>query len=354
MTARTLLTLIVALSATAPTATAQPVVFDPAAGPRAREGFRLLDGVWVRPAGTFTPRDLLDVALVDGRLQVAYDPSPDWRRKLRPGRRVVGERDDQPDRALWHLLVAPARSLPIGNGAIEDDATFVMLSAEDPLPPAGADPQRDFPPRLVAATVTQTEVRLRGLGRFEGGPAAIEYRANADGSTARLTVQLQGNAGADVTGDDLIALLSANPTSVRQFLRPLLLELSGNDLLRPRAGDFYRAFDAIEPTPAERSALAAVLPLLNADDPVDRDRATGARLDALGPGGVLAAMRADPARLSPEQAARIRAFVARHTLMPDADPAAARSDLLFLREAAQDADPRVREAARERLTELAN
>lgn len=326
-------------------AAGQPAVFDPAAAPTPREGFRLLDGRWVRPAGTFAPHEIVDAALVRGRLEVAFAPSADWRTRLRHGRRVVGERSDLPDRPLWHLLVVPGRSLPVA----EEATTVVLIAAEDPAPAAANT--ADVPPRLLAVSFTADDVRLRGVGRFEGATATVEYRAKADGAAPRLTVQLQGKGGLDVNGKDLLELIAANPQAVRQFLRPLLAELSGNDLLRPRPGDFYRAFDAIEPTADELSALAALLPPLNADDPADRDRAAR-RLDTLGPGGVLAAMRLDYDRLTLEQAARLREYVARHSL-GEIDPAVARSDVHFLREAAQDSDPRVREAARERLEELA-
>src|SRR5207248_5323440 len=62
-----------------------------------------------------------------------------------------------------------------------------------------------------------------------------------------------------------------------------------------------------------------------------------------GPPAVLAALRIDPSRLTPEQRGRLNAFVERHTLW--SDPSEARRDVRFLIDCLELDDPAVRAAA---------
>jgi hypothetical protein len=311
-----------------------------------RPGFRQLDGVWIKPAGEFEPRHVISAKLGDdGRLAVAFDPTPDWRAKLQPGRRVVAEHSI--DRGLWHLMAMVAAPAAAGPGAGERAMTAVLLAVDE------SPPVVDAPARLVRVTVTATHAQVRGVGRHDGAATIVEYRARADGGEARLTVQIQGKGGLDVVGEGLLDLLAKRPQIVRQFLGPLLRDLTGNDLLRPRPGDVYRAFDGIEPTQAEVAQLAAMLPRLNSPEPIERELA-GERLQALGPGAVLAALRIDRTQLPPEVAARLQLFVRRNSLTDELDAASALADVYFLRECLKDPDPRVRDAAREQLLLLSD
>ncbi|MCS7033600.1 MAG: hypothetical protein NZ561_06345, partial [Phycisphaerae bacterium] len=191
---------------------------------------------------------------------------------------------------------------------------------------------------------------IRADGWMEGAPAEISFHAARDGSRPRLTIALNDGRGIDITADDLGQMLQKHPALVRPFLAPVLTEIAGANLLRPRAGDVYRVFDEILPTVEEQRALAAILPQLDDEDRSVRE-AAARRLEQLGPSGVLVALRMDFSRLSPEQAARLADFVRRHSL-GEIDPAVARADLSFLRLAAEDADPRVREAARDQIERL--
>lgn len=310
-----------------------------------RPGFRQLDGRWIRPAGQFEVREIVAAQLGPaGRLEVSFQPVEAWRAKLQPGRRMVAEH--ALDGALWHLLAALSAPGAVGPGAAAQPLTVVLL-AVDESPPAA-----DAPPRLTRVTLTPSQALLRGIGRHDGAVTQVEYRARLDGGDCRLTVQIEGKGGLDVAGDAVTDLLAKRPAIVRQFLAPLLRDLTGNHLLRPRPGDVYRAFDAIEPTPAETARVTALLPQLNSPEPLERDLAAE-NLQRLGPSGVLAALRMDLARLPPEPAVRLQQYIDRNSL-GDLDPAAARMDVFFLREAQDDPDPRVREAAREQLQLLAD
>jgi hypothetical protein len=316
-----------------------------------RPGFRLHNGRWIRPAGKFEPRELVSARMEGRKLVVSYNPAAEWQPKLQVGRIVTAEHAS--DNRLWDMVMsvgsAPRPRVP-GPGEPQgpSGASLTMLSVDESLP---AEPA-EIPPRLVRVTVTPQNVLLRGIGRYENGEARVEYAARCDGGAARLTLHLPDRGGLDVTGDDLGEILTRQPTLTRQFLGPMLQELCGYDALKPRAGDFYRAFDDIEPTSDELAKIGNVLPALDAADPAERDRASRT-LDSLGPGAVLAAMRLDLARLTPEQASRISEFVHRNTTS-DVEPAAARADPILLRAALNDTDPRVREAAKDRLAELAD
>jgi hypothetical protein len=317
------------------------LLFAPIAGAQlARPGFRQLDGRWIRPAGKFELREIVSVQLSpSGRLEASFSPADAWRAKLLPGRRLVAEH--ALDDSLWHLMA-------VATAADEAEVPLtVVLLAVDELAPA-----RDTPARPVRITLTPSQFLLRGVGRYDGAAAQVEYRSRLDGADCRLTVQIEGKGGIDVTGQSVVDLLGKRPAIVRQFLAPMLRDLSGNHLLRPRAGDVYRAFDDIQPTPEEAAAVFKLLPALGSPEPLERELADE-KLQRLGPSGVLAAMRLDLSRLPPEPASRLKRHIERNSL-GEIDPATARMDLYFLREARDDPDPRVRDAAREQLQLLAD
>jgi hypothetical protein len=94
-----------------------------------------------------------------------------------------------------------------------------------------------------------------------------------------------------------------------------------------------------------------LLPQLEADDPADREAASG-RLELLGNAGVLAAMRMDMSNLSAEQKARLLTFVSRHRHQPAATAAAQRRDPAFLIDCLESFDPAVRMVARAELEKV--
>jgi hypothetical protein len=151
----------------------------------------------------------------------------------------------------------------------------------------------------------------------------------------------------DFEAPDLLTLWNEHPAELRRFLVPLLKEMLGENPLRPRAGDVYRAFPAIPADPGATQKLIALLPPLDAVGAAEREAASAA-LAALGPPGVLAAARFDRSDLTPEQRSRLDALVLRESTLND--PLASVKDPWFLADCLEDSDLRVRTAARERLS----
>ena len=89
---------------------------------------------------------------------------------------------------------------------------------------------------------------------------------------------------------------------------------------------------------------------LESEDPSDRARGSE-ELARLGPEGVLAALRLDLARFSPEMQSRIRHFLADHSHI-GADRAALLSDGAFLVDCLENPDAAVRTNAHDALTAL--
>ncbi|HEX8325234.1 MAG TPA: hypothetical protein VF595_15130 [Tepidisphaeraceae bacterium] len=139
-------------------------------------------------------------------------------------------------------------------------------------------------------------------------------------------------------------LLNDRPTDVRKYLVPLLKLLNaGENPLAAAPGDVYRAFPDLPVDPGAGKAVAAVLPKLNASDPLVRQEASD-KLHALGRRGVQAAMRLDLSGLAPETADRIATYVAESSR--DARPAEVlRRDPNFLLDCLTDSDVNVRVAA---------
>src|SRR5205085_10709972 len=75
---------------------------------------------------------------------------------------------------------------------------------------------------------------------------------------------------------DLFRLRDEHPLEVTRHLAPVLRKLTGRSLLRPGAGDVYRAFPDIPADPAMTARIVALLPMLMSDNPVQRDAATQA------------------------------------------------------------------------------
>jgi len=154
----------------------------------------------------------------------------------------------------------------------------------------------------------------------------------------------QGGAGS------LAELQSSNPEEVRQYLAPMLRGLAGEDLLRPAPGDLYRVFDQLPVDPQVSRQVAEIVPKLESASFAEREAAS-AQLRALGRGGLLAAMRVDPATLSAEQRARLADLVAHASRRTLNNPAAMKRDVNFLLEAMEDEEAAVRAAAQAALQE---
>jgi len=198
-------------------------------------------------------------------------------------------------------------------------------------------------------------VYLCGAGRLNRSFVTVEYREKQRLHSAQLTVERRRRAGFgrplhDCTAADVLELWRDHQAELRQYLFPLLADLTHENLLRPRAGDVYRAFASIPADPKALEQLGAILPGLEADSPGEREAASK-KIEALGPRGILAAVRFDRAALSPEQGARLDTLIERHSTL--SNPANWRKDYNFLVDCLQNSDPEVRRAALENLRTVA-
>jgi len=210
--------------------------------------------------------------------------------------------------------------------------------------------------QLTAVTVTDAGVTtIEGSGRVNDSYVGVTLVQDVPAGVVRFTVEKPRRARArplDIDqAADFVQLFNEHEPQVRRYLMPLLKELAGENVLRPRAGDVYRAFTAIAPDPAITAQLKSILPDLDADAAPQRNAAS-AKLDHLGRVGVLAALRLDPSELSPEQRGRIDALVDRNSLWPDPATSAA-TDPHFLADCLGDDDAAVRRAALAALQKLA-
>jgi hypothetical protein len=115
--------------------------------------------------------------------------------------------------------------------------------------------------------------------------------------------------------------------------------------MKPGAGDVYGVFTEVQADQQVTQKIEALLPELDSPSSPIRDAASQ-RLMALGPAGVLAALRLDSSALTDEQRGRLGELVARHRRRDLADPAAARKDPNFLADCLEYDDPAVRRAAK--------
>lgn len=166
----------------------------------------------------------------------------------------------------------------------------------------------------------------------------------------RLRVMKSGELGQPpapevaLQSPSLLGLRDEHPREFRRYAMKALACLSTLDFLQPGPTDIFLAFPEIAPDPAAVSALQRIVPELDADDPADREAASE-KLAALGPPGVLAALRLDESDLADEQKLRLRALFHANRRRPDLSPAAARRDPPFLLDCLESPDPRVRSAA---------
>jgi len=160
------------------------------------------------------------------------------------------------------------------------------------------------------------------------------------GGNIQTSVLLNARAGS------IGQLRTDHPDEFRKYVLPLLAKLSDMQWLRPGAADVYVTFPQIPADEQVTRKIRALLPDLDSDAFPVRDAAS-TQLAALGPAGVLAALRMDWTELSDEQRSRLLALVNDHHRREVPDPAAARRDLNFLADCLEYDDPAVRSAARE-------
>jgi hypothetical protein len=147
------------------------------------------------------------------------------------------------------------------------------------------------------------------------------------------------------TAQTMQQLIAEHPQEVRQYLVPLIHNLTGRFLLHPGPSDVYRLFDSIPADPAVMTKLDAILGRLESDNYAERNKA-GKELASKGPPFVLAALRRDPADLSAEAKNHLEQFIAKNSNATLDNLAAARKDRSLLLDCLEDEDPAVRSAAK--------
>jgi hypothetical protein len=165
------------------------------------------------------------------------------------------------------------------------------------------------------------------------------------------TIPGSGKRIFNATAPSLLDLQAQHPEVARIYLAPLLIRLTGTDVLRPGATDVYRAFPEIPATPQAVQSVKALLPQLDVDSFEQREAASS-ELSRLGSPGILAVLRLDQAMLTQEQKARCDAFLNTQRRREIEDPDKARRDPDFLLEVLNDDDLAVRAAAQKALASL--
>jgi hypothetical protein len=293
--------------------------------------------------------ELFRAELEGRRLQVRIVPREKLNVALTPdavGVVAVADDADRATMASFEYNAAPSeekwtvRAFPRDRGADGSFAHFAV-SCDGRIDDHWSSLQ------LTSVENNAAALSITGGGRAGRGFVTVTLRQDARLGDVRFTVQrprrIRPRPLHEFAAQDLLQLYSEHQQELRQYLLPLLKEAFGVNPLRPRAGDVYVAFATIPAEPAATEKIRALLPEIDSADPAQRDAAS-AKLNALGPSGVLAAARFDRSDLTPEQAARLDGFVARSRTWPDPQ-AAAQKDAYFLVDCLGDEDGRVRAAA---------
>src|SRR5687767_3118440 len=182
---------------------------------------------------------------------------------------------------------------------------------------------------------------ISGRLRQAGENIVVFYRGRSGGQ-AELEAYVQEDCALTRTlltarGENLEQMAAAHPEEVDRYFAPLLRKISRTNLLGPGAADVYTIFPSIPADDGIVSRVAQLLPALDSPDAAERDRASR-NLAILGRPAILAAMRWDPATLSPEQHARLRLLIESHRRRRAQTAESARADLALLTECLADDD----------------
>ena len=303
-------------------------------------------------AGTFQIGDLLQVTIEDGKMKVQFTQkdSPEGGPQFRA--KVQGLSDPLAATAQWKITRLPGA---LGNTTIKGPAGIASSGA-----PAGKgllvtryDFDQDKPGQIWQSTMTSRGDFVSIIWRGIGLQVILSQSTGlATTKTTHLTISWgQEKPSLVCSADSMVEILQQHPVEVCQYLSPLLLRLTGRDLLAPGPADIYSAFAEI---PADASVAKAVADLLvqMGADAFDKRETASAELAKLGTPGILAVLRLDRSKLSQEQKTRCDQFLRTGKTLDFGAPAEALHNVYFLLDAMNDADIRVREAAKTGLEKL--
>jgi hypothetical protein len=201
---------------------------------------------------------------------------------------------------------------------------------------------------VSAAAPDRLVVTARRGGRT-ANDTQLRFTQGPGGAVQLVVTDNVEHTFAQARAADLVELRASHARLVRQFLVPLLRQMTGRDPLVPGAADVYAVFEEIAPDERTAAAVRELLPQLG-DPSYARRESASARLAALGPRSVCAIARMNRDELMPEVQARCAALLEAHTHRAIDDRAAARRDAVFLIDCLEFAgDDRVRWAAKSEL-----
>lgn len=297
-----------------------------------RPGWRLVDGVWVKPQGRYPLSDFVRLVEQDGRHKLIAQPAGHIEPMLRNWRTSLVELDESD--YGWQLSCVGRA----WNDTRSDGTQHLSLVAV--LDDAAAD--QHF--RLTKIDVKPHQQVVQAVVAEEGEALSVIIVFGRDFTEAAV-----GRFGARqprilIRSGTARRLLVDHPIETRTYVLPVLRLLNGGlNPLAPAAGDVYRAFPDLPIDETVQQAISALVRDLASREPAVRERASR-ELGSLGRRGVQAAMKLDTTPLPPEAAERIESFIRQNTI-DDREPSALRADAGFLLDCLHDPDPNVRTAA---------
>jgi hypothetical protein len=202
-------------------------------------------------------------------------------------------------------------------------------------------PNRQIINMVVRQTAQPNEITLsRSDQTINGGSLTIIFtQRKGSPSDSAPYVQLSitemhtQDAAPDqlnLTGPDFSTFLRDHPQETERYLRPLLRDLGQEAVFAPDSLLAWQVFNELwRPEPAITRKVESLLPLLNAEDYHQRNRALE-QLRALGRDGAAALVHLNRSNLTPEQNARIDRALSHYSQVSRRAAAILRSDPRFL------------------------
>lgn len=305
-----------------------------------RPGYRLVAGQWTATTRIESWQKFASVSLVDGLLQADLSLDDKLARQFTAGRRVAAEVGDSP--LVWIITYSEFNA-----GDVTRRGKYLRAGA---LPAA---PMPDDRYRLSAVIIEPAGIVIRGAGKMDNRDVTCELMQDRVKNflSLRITDTVPGEQprGLQANAVDLRMLLLEHGGAMQAYVVPLLNELSGTQMLRPRAADVYRIFPDIPATAEGNAGLKPILDALTDRDPKVRQAAEG-QLDASSDDVILAAMRAQ--NLNPTAHAAIQSFLRRRAILLESQIDRMRDEVPYQIELLDFDDRAVRERAKARIERL--